>query len=280
MKVKEYFEDMQQALTEHLSKIGIKITAANIDQYTEEDFAKIRHTGFGASDSSKILGVNPFPNGTIEDLLNEKVNELTDDTIGAKATVRMGKDLEPFIIDKFEREMNKFTLVSFRILKPIHMYGREENGLNTNFDGVVFEFGNFIPMEVKTISVWGRKHYNFGNALNVYPSQVESIMDEYFKLKPTEIDATLPTIEESIIRRAKNAGIPPYYYTQLQQQIDFLDAPYGYLLALDVNDWTIKLFKIVRDNEVIRILNERAKTLFIKLQVAKGVVIEDDGSDI
>jgi hypothetical protein len=280
MKVKEHFEEMQIELSRELLKKGIKITAENIDQFTEEQFAAIRHTGFGASDSSKILGVNPFPNGTIDDLLNEKVNELTDETISAKATVRMGKDLEPFIIDIFEREMNKFTLVPFRILKPIHMYGKEENGLNTNFDGVVFEFGQFVPMEVKTISTWGRKHYNFSNALEVYPSKVEDLMAAYFEMKPTQIDMDLGTIDQKIIQRAKNAGIPPYYYTQLQQQIDFLDSDYGYLLALDVNDWTIRLFKIVRDNEVIITLNERAKNLYIKLQVAKGVVIEDDGEDI
>ncbi len=283
MKVKEHYEELQKELDDFLSKhTDIQITAANIDEYTEEDFARIRHTGFGASDSSKILGVNPFPNGTIDDLLYEKINQITDDTIGAKATVRMGKDLEQFIIDRFEREMKKYTLAPITVLKPKHMYGRLYNGLNTNFDGVIKEFGKFIPMEVKTISTWGRKHYRFDNALEIYPTESTDILKDFLDMVPIPTEELKETIAETIITRSKNCGIPPYYYTQLQQQIDFLKAPYGYLLVLDVNDWTIKVYKISYDEEVCKVLNSRAHQLYFKLQVATGKLepIEDDGEDI
>jgi hypothetical protein len=274
MKVKEYFEDMQNKLTAHLESLGIKITAENIDNYTDEDFAKIRHIGFGASDSSKILNVNPFPNGSPEELLHEKIHEIVDTSIGEKATVRMGKDLEAFIIKRFEE------ITGYGVLKPVHMYGREQNGLNTNFDGVLLIENVFYPLEVKTISQWGRKHYNLKNALQLSPNTPEDILDQFKNMPMIPYVESELEVEEEILNNASENGIPPYYYTQLQQQIDFLNSPHGYLLVLDVYGWAIYVFKIDRNKRTIKELNQRASILYYKLQLAKGnIVLEDDNDE-
>lgn len=280
MKVKEFAEriqeDMQGELTKHLQGLNIVITAENINEFTEEQFAEIRHTGFGASDSSKILNVNPFPGGTPEELLKDKINKVTNDEIGKKPTVRMGKDLEDFIIDRLG------PIIDLEVLKPIHMYGRKENGLNTNFDGVLFESTQFVPAEIKTISMYGRRYYDFTKALIIYPTEDKDISDTFRTLPLLTLSEAENTIEDTIIKRSKEAGIPAYYYTQLQQQIDFLNSSYGYIVALDVSEWRIIVYKVRRDNEVIAELNKRAKNLYIRLQIANGTLIvdENDNSEI
>lgn len=46
--------------------------------------------------------------------------------------------------------------------------------------------------------------------------------------------------------------MPPYYYTQLQQQIMGLDAPYGYLSVMFESTWRVHTFFAWRDDAVIR----------------------------
>jgi hypothetical protein len=42
-------------------------------------------------------------------------------------------------------------------------------------------------------------------------------------------------------------GIPPYYFTQIQQQLLALNAPFGYLAAIFDKGWEFKVFKIFAD---------------------------------
>ena len=56
-------------------------------------------------------------------------------------------------------------------------------------------------------------------------------------------------------------GIPPYYYTQLQQQIFGLNAPYGFLTVLFERDWLIRSWFVWRDQKVInQLIIEDTKT--------------------
>ena len=50
-----------------------KVVYQDIDKVTEEIYREIRRNWIGASDSSKLLNLNPFPNSTREDLVQEKV---------------------------------------------------------------------------------------------------------------------------------------------------------------------------------------------------------------
>lgn len=259
-------------LTKYLATKGITVTAENAAQMSQEDFKEIRYDGFGASDSSRILNVNPFPGGDPITLLQDKIDRVYDETISKKAIVRMGSDLEDFIIKKASMIIDKF------IFKPSHMYGRKENGLNTNFDGVLFfSETDIIPCEIKTISIYGGKYYDYSKAILLYGDEGDN-PEAYKEMEAKEAileyapDDYMPErrpIEKHILYNAERLGIPPYYYTQIQQQMDFLDCEYGYLLAMDIKNWTLYAFKIPRDSHTIKNLNSRAFKLYIKLLEAR-----------
>jgi|AntRauTorckE6833_2_1112554.scaffolds.fasta_scaffold06495_5 hypothetical protein len=265
---------MQGPLNIHLQNRGIFIAAENMDKINEENpelFAKLRHVGFGASDSSKLLNVNPFPRGTREELLEDKINEFHDPEIGFKASVRAGRELEPLILEKAEE------LLDDPILKPSHMYGRS-NGLLTNFDGVIYENGTFVPAEAKFVSFFGKKYYNFKKGFTEPEEKEDALMNNILGFDPGNFES----IQEYILEQAKLVGIPPYYYTQLQQQIDFLGSNHGYLVVLNYHDWTLYGFKVARDQPMIDELNHTAQGQYIKLCIAKGWEIpgDDDEDDI
>ena len=100
-----------------LTGLPIVIDVENIDQKSSEEFAKARRNGFGGSDSSILLGVNPFT--TLRELILQKATpELTEEEkqIGQLAAVRKGNDLEPLIIKKASE------ILGMEIIKPPHMY--------------------------------------------------------------------------------------------------------------------------------------------------------------
>ena len=97
-----------------LSELDLEVDIANIDQYENKDYALLRKNGLGTSDSSIVLGVNPYTSRS--DLIAEKCrNYLTEDelAVGDKGPVRKGRELEPLIIHKHSQVMDR------RIIKPI-----------------------------------------------------------------------------------------------------------------------------------------------------------------
>lgn len=271
--------DLDKYLTKYLKEIGIDKCVENASTMPQEEFKEIRFDGFGASDSSRIMNVNPFPGGSATELLHEKIHRIHDETIGHKPSVRMGRELEDFIIDKTE------SILRQNIFKPSHMYGTSWNGLNTNFDGVLllkqdniaFPY-ELIPAEIKTISFYGQKYYDFGKSTpletdigEVVPDAYDLITDKKAELQfaPDDFMPERKPMERHILFNAKQMGIPPYYYTQLQQQIDFLDSDYGYLFALNSKDWRIYCFKAAKDKYTINSLKARAKKLYDRLKEAR-----------
>lgn len=243
---------------------GFRIDYENVTDIEDNDtFVEIRRRGFGASESSILLGVNPFDN--IETLIHNKNIGYNDPEIQEKPAVKMGHDLEPFIIDKMNEVFKDFEEMS-TIIKPKHMYKDDETGLTVNFDGVVEYKGQVVPFEIKTISYWGAKYYNFNMAADV-------IMDpEYIRMmEPSNENVEQNYIEdrrldENIKLAAEQTGIPAYYYTQIQQQMYFLDSNIGFLLALNSKTWDYYLFKIERDDNVIEALKESSKHYYPRLQ--------------
>ena len=68
-------------------------------------------------------------------------------------------------------------------------------------------------------------------------------------------------MNKSIEEKAAMYGIPPYYYTQLQQQIWGLNAPYGYLTVLFEQNWELHSFMVWRDQKTInQLIIEDCKT--------------------
>ncbi len=221
---------------------SLVVDIENILEMSQEDYALARRKGFGASDSSVILGVNPYKN--VSQLIIEKRKDYVTDeerAIGQKDVVRKGRDLEPMIIEKATQALQ---LEEGSIIKPTEQYKHKDyEYLKINFDGVFLEDGIWVPLECKFVSTYGDKHYNKTYA--VY-REIGSLDNEP-KTQPTTMLLTA-----QIEARAARCGIPAYYYTQVQQQLMGLpDATHGYLAALHDKDWELCIYKIPRDEEVI-----------------------------
>lgn len=219
-----------------LKRVPIEIAVENIDSVSKEDFTQLRRQGFGGSDSSVLVGVNPF--NTVSDLIQSKIRtELSEEekAIGKLTAVRKGNDLEPLIISKATE------ILKTVVFKPPHMYRfKEFPYLTMNFDGVTDLNGKqYMPVEIKVCTIRGEKHYN----------KFKAIFDESLpegaqaKLEQPDIAENNMSIEE----RAAHYGIPPYYFTQLQQEMMALDAPFGFLAVLFESDWYVRIYKVYKD---------------------------------
>lgn len=210
-------------------------TIFKVDELLEKNddqYALLRNVGFGASDSSKLLGINPYT--TLNELLKEKRSLVpVKDEIKYKATVRKGRELEDLIMKKISK------ILEIEIYKPAIMYGYKDTRLTVNFDGVTPIDSYLIPVEIKLCTTYGRKYYDFRRAIT------EDIKNPNFKV-------TLGELKLMGTRSPDMCGYPINYYSQLQQQILFLDAPFGILGVLDDQNWTLELFLTYRDNEMIK----------------------------
>lgn len=234
-----------------LSELDIAIDVKNIDQYPNQEYALLRKNGLGTSDSSIVLGVNPY--NSRSDLIEEKCrNYLTDEelAVGDKSAVRKGRELEPLIIHKHSQVMDR------RIIKPIDMYYHKEYPfIKFNFDGVLDKIYNedgtyqYIPDEIKVVTMFGMKHYQ--------PAKATFSERTGWNIIPPHYEKENVDIET----KAGMYGIPPYYYTQLQQQIFGLNAPYGFLTVLFEKNWEIHSWFVWRDQKVInQLIIEDSKT--------------------
>lgn len=244
---------VEQVKALDLTDLPIEIDIANIDKASKQDFALARRNGFGGSDSSVLVGVNPYT--TLRELILQKCRtELTEEEkeIGNLAAVRKGNDLEPLIIQKTSE------ILGMNIIKPPHMYKFIDFPyLKMNFDGVgevtsitkmelpqVSDLGKYIPVEIKVATVRGEKHYN--PFVAVYTEVVSGKLNPTFRNILPDVSMSDMTIDA----KAKYYGIPPYYYTQLQQEMMALNAPYGFLAVMFDTTWSISIFFVWRDTIV------------------------------
>lgn len=232
----------------------LEVAVKDVQSMDKEQYALVRKNYFGASDSSILCGVNLYK--TMEELIVEKnCKYLTEEekAVGEKPIVKKGYDLEPIILDKAWKELTALNKIG-HMIKPDDMYKfKDVDGLSVNYDGVWFE-GNQtpIPVEAKLVSKYGEKYYNKD-------------------IKMGEARAISMTIEDTelakhIKRKALMFGIPAYYYTQVQQEIAGLNAPYGYLAAMFDETWTFKLYLVQRDDYVINKIYDRCETEIVKIK--------------
>lgn len=221
-----------------VTNLPIKIDVADMQSISNDEYIIYRRKGLGTSDSSIVLGVNPYK--TREQLITEKLSTTISEeerAIGKKSSVMKGKDLEPLIIKKWSIAADK------TIIKPTAQYVHKEFPfLKFNFDGVSYDYDlkQYIPDEIKYVTYKGERHYN--PAKEIFNED-----DGFFPLPPNYSNTN-----NSIQTKAALYGMPPYYYTQLQQQIMGLDAPYGYLSVMFESTWRVHTFFAWRDEAVIR----------------------------
>ena len=219
----------------NLEGLPLVVDIAAIDQYPNEVYALLRKQGLGTSDSSAVLGVNPYTSRN--ELIAEKSrNYLTEEEkgIGDLSAVKKGRDLEPLIIEKATRILQR------EVIKPVDMYRHTEYPwIKFNYDGVLNDPEQYIPVEIKVVTFRGEKHYNRNLALFDQRIGAWNVQPEDFSQHNNSIET-----------KAAQYGIPPYYYTQLQQQIMGLNAPYGYLAVLFDNSWDVVVFFVWKDEKV------------------------------
>lgn len=212
------------------ANLPIQVDVADIDLLPNEEYAMLRKDGFGCSDSSILVGVNPYT--TFGQLIKEKSEtQLSEEekAVGQKTAVIKGRELEPFIIQK------NAQITGRKLIKPVDMYRHKEFPfLTVNFDAVMEARNSdnsliYFPDEIKVSTYYGAKHYDRKKA--------------YFREREGYFDPPDPGIFTSktntIEQKAVQVGIPPYYYTQLQMEMFHLNAPFGFLTVLFENEWQL-----------------------------------------
>lgn len=211
-----------------------------------EEYAMNRKRGFGASDSSILLGVNKWTK--LNDLIEQKnLDYISDEEleVGQKPQVRMGADLEPIILAKAAE------FFQTDIAKPNAQYRfKEYPFLTINYDGAMYDpqpTGEYTPpvcvaVEAKCVSSFARKYWGWDKSCKDLDDWLNRQHGYYY---------SSDNIKDIVEQEAEMYGIPPYYYTQVQQQMIGTNMPYCALVALDVKNWEIHVFKIF-ENDIIQ----------------------------
>lgn len=217
----------------------LDVLIENISELSDDEYALARRKGLGASDSSVLLGVNPYKKKS--DLIVEKRSKVITDeerAIKMKDAVRKGFDLEPLILQKYVNLTGNAEPI-----KPTSMYQIKNTPcLTINFDGVGYVNDCLVPIEAKFVTTYGDKYYNRNNAMKREFGECSLIRS--CRAYTDDIDR--------IKAKAEACGIPPYYYTQVQQQMYGLGSPFGLLTALHDKGWETVVYFIPRDEECIR----------------------------
>ena len=226
--------------------------AAWLSQHDKIKFCEIRRQGIGGSESSVVLGINPWK--TVDVLIQEKLQKhITQQEIkvGEQPNVRKGADLEPLILKKFE-EWSGFTTV-----KPEEQYRfKEYPWLTVNFDGVIDLEGELVPVEAKLVSMYGEKHWNKATCI-ANPHNGRPLL------------SSGSNYSDCIKRTASAIGIPEYYYTQVQHQLLATGAKFGYLAALFDKDWTLRVYKVFADEKCQQALITESEKIWRKIEAQR-----------
>ena len=221
--------------------------AADLAAHDKEAFTKIRKQGLGASDSSVVLGVNQWK--TVEELIEEKkfdgITE-AEREVGEKENVRKGADLEPIILQKF------IEWSGLEVAKPEPMFRLiKYPWLTINFDGLAeIPEGGLAPVECKWISPFAKKYWNLDRAI-----------ENWYDGKPY-LYGSATSVADHVAKESELYGIPPYYYTQVQQQLLGTDENYAFLAALFDKGWDFKVFKIYQDPVLQEALVSKSKEIW------------------
>lgn len=241
-----------QDLTVH----GLEIVCADAYEkamFDKDAFVHLRRQGLGASDSAIYLGVNPYT--TREELIAQKCSkEVTEEerAVGEKEVVRKGADLEPLILQKFEIWSGIDTY------KPGAMYRLTKHPqLTVNFDGIIELASLHIPVEIKYVSPYANKYWNRSKCINELYEGHACI-------------AAGVSAQEHINLVAELYGIPAYYYTQVQQQLLALDAPFGYIAAMFDKGWEMGVYKIFADKYTQMMLIQESENVWEVVEARKN----------
>ena len=251
----------------NLEELPIEVLVKDVDQLSAKDFTSIRRQGFGGSDSSMLLGVNPYQG--MDELISSKTLPFLPDSpekeaqlakeaqVGRLASVRKGNDLEPLIMKKASE------VLGIPVVKAVDMYRLKDYPyLTMNFDGVgkfpeghdfgfVGKCNGYAPIEIKVATIKGQNFYQIPKAI-YSETRLYSGLEPWQKPPAPLSDEELKTM--TIEQKANYFGVPKYYYTQVQQEMMALDANGGFMAILFEVDWHLQIFFVQKDPYVQNLL--------------------------
>lgn len=117
----------------------------NILNQPRKDWLLERAKSIGASDSSAVLGINPWKSNV--ELWLEKTNPESLLDQPDNLNMRLGRDMEPILRQLFTEE------TGLQVRQDNHIrYDDEYPFLSTNLDGRIV--GDKVPLELKTTGMW------------------------------------------------------------------------------------------------------------------------------
>ena len=117
----------------------------NILKQSRKDWLLERAKSIGASDSSAVLGINPWKSNV--ELWLEKTNPESLLDQPDNLNMRLGRDMEPILRQLFTEE------TGLQVRQDNHIrYDDEYPFLSTNLDGRIV--GDKVPLELKTTGMW------------------------------------------------------------------------------------------------------------------------------
>ena len=198
-------------------------------------FTRHRRNGFGASDSSILLGVNKWT--TLDQLIEQKNSkDITDAEreVSSKPQVKMGNICEPGILECF-----KVWSGIDKVEKPAEQYRfLAAPQLTVNYDGLATDDCTF-PVECKYVSVFAVKYWDWDKSVK-----------NYGDAPTTKLNIDGCDVSDIIHQSAEFYGIPPYYFTQVQQQLLGTMSDYAWLCACNSKTGDVHFFKIWEDERV------------------------------
>ncbi len=222
-------------------KERLNVLVEEINPFNDEEFIKLRKGTFGASDSHALLGLSRFK--TKQTLIEEKLTDKPLQPLAKSPQLLAGKYLEDGIMNLIADEYFKCY-----VHKPVSMYGIKDSLLAVNYDGVLFYDDKLTALEIKYCSANGARYYDFAKAVSY--NNINTVKRFNFNQKLS--------LEKHVNYAASHYGIPPYYYTQLQQQIIPLDTDICFLGVFNSTNSQTYVFVIHKDERVAKELIEQS----------------------
>lgn len=144
-------------------------------EITHSEWLGWRKKGIGGSDISSLLGLNPWRSPLA--LYYDKVGE-NEENEEESIAMELGKELEPFLRDKFEKWMLKNELIAIIVEEePFMMQHPEHEWALANIDGK-FEHPEkgLCGLELKTTNEFARKEWEDDELPVHYYAQIQWYM--------------------------------------------------------------------------------------------------------
>ena len=210
----------------------------------DEEWLELRKAGIGGSDAGALMGLSPYESPL--SVYRTKVENRVKN-LDDNANVRRGKDLEDLILTKYvQPELRKW---GYLVEKPTFIITNSKYPyLRANLDGVArsmtgTDYTSSMVIEIKCISEYGTTNWDG---------------PDY-------------------------CGVPAYYYAQVQHYMAVTGMNVAYIFALFDKTWTVKHYRIPRDDAFISKMLKVLSTFYninMNMHIPPMAVLSKDSKDL